>query len=398
MPDPLTIQTQHFADIRAVVEALRPEQPVFCVRPHALRAAARRFLDGFPGRVLYAVKCNAEPAFLGPLHEAGIVDFDVASLPEIEQVSALDPPGHGYFMNPVKRRGDIAAAYRDHGIRHFVADHPAEIDKIRAETVGAKDITLLVRLATAHGAAVYDLGGKFGVGVEAAADLLRIADKLGWRIGLCFHVGSQCLEPRAYVDALKLIRSVRRRFAAPLAVVDVGGGFPASYSTVQPPPLETYFDVIRHGYEALKLPADCALWCEPGRALVASGASLLVKVELRRGRQLYLNDGLFGSLSDFQYPAFLPPMRAIRPGAQLSDENESFVLFGPTCDSEDVMKGPYSLPADIAEGDWIEIGQWGAYSSAFRTRFNGFYADRFVTVDDPPFMPMHAPIVSAAAE
>ena len=398
MPDPLTVQLQHFADVPAVVEALRPDQPAFCVRPHALRAAARRFLDGFPGRVLYAVKCNAEPAFLQPLHDAGIVDFDVASSAEVQQVAALDAPGRSYFMNPVKRRRDIAAAYHDHGIRHFVADHPGEIDKIRAETGGAKDITLLIRLTTAHGAAVYDLGGKFGVGVEAAADLLRIADKLGWRLGLCFHVGSQCLEPRAYGDALKLIRSVRRRFAAPLAVVDVGGGFPASYRSVEPPPLESYFSVIVQGYEALKLPAGCELWCEPGRALVASGASLLVRVELRRGRQLYLNDGMFGSLSDFQYPAFSPPMRAIRPGGQHSDENESFMLFGPTCDSEDAMRGPYSLPSDIAEGDWIEIGQWGAYSSAFRTHFNGFYADRFVTVDDPPFMPMHAPIVSAAAE
>jgi ornithine decarboxylase len=182
-----------------------------------------------------------------------------------------------------------------------------------------------------------------------------------------------------------------------LAVVDVGGGFPASYVSVAPPPMEAYFATIAQGYEALKLSAECELWCEPGRALVASGASLLVRIELRRGRQLYLNDGMFGSLSDFQYSAFSPPMRAIRPGCQLSDENESFTLFGPTCDSEDVMKGPYSLPADIAEGDWIEIGQWGAYSSAFRTHFNGFFSDRSVIVDDPPFMAMHGQIVSAAA-
>lgn len=398
MPDPTPNMPQRFADVAAMVEALRPEYPVFCVRPHALKAAARQFLDHFPGRVLYALKCNSEPAFVGPLHEAGIVDFDVASLAEIEQARRLDPPGRGYFMHPIKSRREIGAAYHDHGIRHFVADHATELDKIRAETGGAADITLLVRLSTAPGSAVYDLGGKFGTTVDLAVELLRRAGTYGWGLGLTLHVGSQCLEPRAYSDALKLVRSVMRRFPAPLEIIDVGGGFPASYLPVDPPPLEAYFAAISEGFAALKLSRDCELWCEPGRALVASGASLLVRVELRRGRQLYLNDGMFGSLSDFQYPAFTPPMRAIRPGAQLSDENESYTLFGPTCDSEDVMKGPYSLPADIAEGDWIEIGQWGAYSSAFRTHFNGFFSDRFVTVDDAPFLPMHARIDSAAAE
>jgi len=398
MPDPLPYTPQRFANVAALAEALQPEYPIFCVRPHALKAAARRFLDHFPGRVLYALKCNSEPAFVGPLHDAGIVDFDVASLAEVEQIGKLSPPGRGYFMHPVKSRREIRSAYHDHGIRHFAADHATELDKIREETGGARDIVLIVRLSTAPGAAVYDLGGKFGTNVESAAELLRIADSFGWRLGLTFHVGSQCLEPRAYSDALRLIGSVQRRFAAPLAVVDVGGGFPASYVPVDPPPLEAYFAAIAQGYEALKLPDDCELWCEPGRALVASGASLLVRVELRRRRQLYLNDGNFGSLSDFQYPAFTPPMRVIRPGGELSDEFESFTLFGPTCDSEDVMKGPYSLPADIAEGDWIEIGQWGAYSSAFRTHFNGFFSDRYVTVDDEPFMPAHARIDSAAAE
>jgi ornithine decarboxylase len=388
--------TERFADIASLVETLRPEYPIICLRPHALEAAARLFLDNFPGRVLYAVKCNPEPAFVAPLHAAGIRDFDVASLAEIAAIGQFDPPGRGYFMHPVKIRREIAAAYFDYGIRHFAVDHPTEVAKIRDETRGARDIVLMVRIATAHGAAVYDLGGKFGATVDLADELLRSAAGLGWRLGLTFHVGSQCLDPGAYRRALALVGAVHRRFPAPLAVVDVGGGFPASYVPVEPPPLTTYFNVIKDGFDALGLPSDCELWCEPGRALVASGASLLVRVELRRGRNLYLNDGMFGMLSDFQYPAFTPPMRALRPGRTLAEETESFSLFGPTCDSEDAMRGPYALPADIDEGDWIEIGQWGAYSMALRTRFNGFYADRTIVVDDPPFMPIHDAVEYAA--
>jgi ornithine decarboxylase len=388
--------TDRFADVATLVEALRPEDPVFCVRPQALAAAARQFLDRFPGRVLFALKCNPEPVFVKPLHAAGIVDFDVASLSEIETISRLDPPGRGYFMHPVKSRRDIAAAYSDHGIRHFVVDHPTELSKIRDETGGARDIVLMVRLATAQGAAVYDLGGKFGATVEAAEDLLRTAASYGWQLGLSFHVGSQCLNPAAFRLALGLVGAVHRRFPAPLAVVDVGGGFPASYVPAEPPPIEAYFAAIEEGFHALNLPPESELWCEPGRALVASGASLLVRVALRRGRQLYLNDGVFGSLADLQYPAFTPPMRALSPGRQLSEETEAFGLFGPTCDSEDVMKGPYALPADIGEGDWIEIGQWGAYSTALRTHFNGFFGDRYVTVDDPPFLPDHDAVDRAA--
>lgn len=369
-----------FADAAAVIAALRPEAPVYCVRPHALRAAARAFLNGFPGDVLYAVKCNPEPPFLEALHDAGIRHFDTASLAEIALIGARFPEAHVYFMHPVKRRAAIRDAYYRHGVRHYAVDHPDELDKVRAETGGAPDVVVVVRLATARGAALYDLGGKFGCSVEEAAGLLRRAVDGGRRVGLSFHVGSQCLAPGSWTAALGLVGETLARAPVALDVLDVGGGFPAAYVGIDPPPLDAYFQAIRAGVAALNLPAGCALWCEPGRALVAAGASLLVRVELRRDFQLHINDGVFGSLSDLKSGGVEFPMRALRLQGAFSDRRVGFTLFGPTCDPADAMPGPYRLPADLREGDYIEIGQAGAYTTVFRTGFNGFYPNDFVEV------------------
>jgi ornithine decarboxylase len=379
-----------YPDAAAMAAALRPEQPIYCIRPHVLRAGARSFLDAFPGRVLYAVKCNAEPIFVDALYEGGVRDFDTASLPEIALVKDRYPDARAYFMHPVKQRGAIREAYYRYGVRHFAVDHPDELAKVQAETGGARDVTIMVRLATARGAAIYDLGGKFGTGVEGCIDLMRRAHAAGQRVGLCFHVGSQCLTPGSWTAALRLASEIVRQCDVPLTVLDVGGGFPVAYVGLYPPPLDEYVAAIREGLAALDLPPGCELWCEPGRALVASGASLVVRVELRRDRFLYLNDGIYGSLSDLKYAGLRFPMRVLRVGGRSSEALAPFSLFGPTCDSVDVMEGPYMLAEDVREGDYIEFGQAGAYTLELRTDFNGFLPDRFVEVTDPAFLPAPA--------
>lgn len=388
-----------FADAAMVAAVLAPEQPVYCLRPHVLRAQAAAFVAGFPGKVLYAVKCNAELPVLRALHAGGIRHFDTASLTEITLVAGAFADARCYFMHPVKPRGAIRQAFERHGIRHFVVDHADELEKIGGEITRRDDTVIVVRLATARGAAVYDLGGKFGCPPDEAAVLLNAAARAGFRVGLCFHVGSQCLDPSAYGRALALAGTVIERGAVPLSLLDVGGGFPAAYVGVEPPPLSLFIQAIRDGAAALDLPAECALMCEPGRGLVAAGASLLVRVELRRGNALYINDGVYGSLSDLNIPGTRFPMRVIRPGGTPADETGDFALFGPTCDTVDAMPGPFRLAADVREGDYIEIGQAGAYTTALRTRFNGFHPERFVEVRDPAFlpaMPAHATAVVAA--
>jgi ornithine decarboxylase len=291
-------------------------------------------------------------------------------------------------------------------VRHYVVDHPDELAKIAAETGRARDVAIIVRLATARGAAVYDLGGKFGATPQQAAELLETAHGAGYRVGLSFHVGSQCMTPGSYTAALRLAAHVVEMAGVPVSVVDVGGGFPVPYVGLNPPPLEDYIEAIKTGLRQIDLPPDHEVWCEPGRALVAAGASLVVRVELRKDNFLYINDGVYGSLSDLKYAGLRFPMRVLRPDGGrvevLTDDLSEFSLFGPTCDPVDVMEGPYRLAADVREGDYIEIGQAGAYTIELRTDFNGFFPDRFVEVEDDAFLPSAemepCPVLSQAAE
>lgn len=387
--------------VAAFVAAERPELPTLCLRPAEFEAAARGFVAGFPGDVLYAVKCNPEPAVLRALWRGGVRHFDCASTAEVALVRTMFPDAAIHFMHPVKSRAAIRDAFGRQGVRDFVLDSVAELDKIIVETGGGMgaDLGLIVRLAIPKGAAVYDLSGKFGATVVETAALLRAARPHAARLGIAFHVGSQCLDPDAYRRALALAGEAIRMAGVPVEIVDVGGGFPACYEGVTPPPLAEFFDAIREGFSALGLPAGTRLWAEPGRALVADGGSVIVQVELVRDAMLHVNDGVYGALSDLRTPGFLFPCRLIRvEGTPPSATLRAFGFYGPTCDSADAMGGPFLLPEDVREGDWIEIGQLGAYSGCLRTPFNGFDRARLIEVRDPPmFLTAEAESISAAA-
>ncbi len=370
-----------------LVAAERPEEPMHCLRPASVTATARGFVEAFPGMVMYAVKCNAEPAVLRALHAGGVTHFDCASISEVALVRQMFPDADIHFMHPVKARGAIREAWARHGVRDFVLDGADELAKILQEIVATGvdgELGLIVRLALPKGGAVLDLSGKFGAAPEAAATLLREARKHAARLGVSFHVGSQCLDPLAWRDALALAGEAIRAAGVTVDIVDVGGGFPVAYPDAEPPPLGAILAEIEAGFEALDLP-DAVLWAEPGRALVADGTSVVVQVQQRRGDALHINDGIYGSLADAGYLGFRYPVRVIRPHGPAPTEAEAgFALLGPTCDSADAMRGPFMLPADVAEGDWIEIGLLGAYGGCFRTAFNGFDRARMVEVRDAP--------------
>jgi len=373
--------------VAEAVAAERPSLPLHCLRPAAIEDAAKRFLALFPGETLYAVKCNPEPSVLRAVHAAGVRHFDCASPGEIALVRAMFPEAQLHYMHPVKARAAIREAWRQHGVRDFALDSADELAKILAETRQPgtdRDLGLFVRLALPKGAAVYDLSGKFGASPEAAAALLAAARPHAARLGLCFHVGSQCLEPAAYARALELAAGVIGAAGVAVDIIDVGGGFPVSYPDLVPPPLRDFTAAIGDAVARLG-PAPAKLWAEPGRALVAGGVSVVVQVQLRRGDALYINDGIYGSLSDAGAPAFRFPVKLLRAAA--APELRGFEFFGPTCDSADRMRGPFLLPEDVHEGDWIEIGQLGAYGACLRTAFNGFDRARVVEVIDPPLLP-----------
>jgi ornithine decarboxylase len=380
-----------FLNVDAMVAKLRPEEPLHCVRPAAIAAAARAFVQGFNGDTLYAVKCNPEPAVLRALWEGGVRHFDCASLAEVTLVRRLFPGAEIHFMHPVKSRSAIREAWVMHGVRDFVFDAPAELTKILTEIATPQAAALaarpglFVRLALPKSGAAIDLSGKFGADFETAIALLRAARPHAQKLGVAFHVGSQCLDPLAWRDAMRLAGDVIRAAGVRVDIIDVGGGFPVAYPEIDPPPLGAFMAEIDAAFDALEMPG-VKLWAEPGRALVAGGGSVVVQVQLRKGQMLYVNDGVFGSLADAGALGFRFPTRLIRAAPGFGAPERAFSLYGPTCDSSDVMQGPFLLPDDVAEGDWIELGQLGAYGACLRTAFNGFDRASLIEVSDGPML------------
>ncbi|KQS51065.1 MULTISPECIES: type III PLP-dependent enzyme [unclassified Sphingomonas] len=366
----------------------RPVNPVTLVRPHAAARAARFFVEKFPGRSMYAVKANPSPELLQILWDNGITHYDVASIAEVRLVARTLPQATLCFMHPVKAEEAIAEAYFTHGVRTFSLDSLEELDKVVRATREATDLTLCVRLRVSSEHSKLSLASKFGAAPHEAKELLFAARQAADALGICFHVGSQAMTPEAYSNAMERVRAAIVEAAVTVDVIDVGGGFPSSYPGMEPPPLEHFFETIHRAFESLPVSYSSELWCEPGRALCAEYSSIIVRVEKRRGTELYINDGAYGALFDAAHIGWRFPTELLRePDSRAKDMEFSF--YGPTCDDMDYMVGPFMLPADTKAGDYIEIGMLGAYGSAMRTAFNGFGSDETVIVTDEPMVSLY---------
>ncbi|MGE3917671.1 MAG: type III PLP-dependent enzyme [Hyphomicrobiaceae bacterium] len=370
-----------------LIEARRPEKPVVGFRPHAAGRAARFFLEHFPGDVAYAYKANSNVFLLGALYGAGIRHFDVASLPELEDAKTI-PDAHFHFMHPVKSRHAIRRAF-GLGCRSFSLDSEDELAKILHETQGAKDLVLWVRIAVPPKNSRLPLERKFGITGTKAARLLVKTRQVAKELGVTFHVGSQTVTPDAYANALEEVGRLIVKAGVVVDRVDVGGGFPSRYTNEEPTPLASFMTVIRSAFEKLPVADRCRLMCEPGRALVAEAESLVVRVDARRGNDLYINDGSYGMLFDAAHLGFLFPVRLVGRKVPEPHVLRPFEMWGPTCDSVDHMKGPFLLPDAIREGDYIEIGNTGAYARAIAGRFNGYGEYDEVIFENPPMYSMY---------
>ena len=372
-----------------VARTLRPVQPVTLVRPHAAARAARFFVEKFPGRTLYAVKANPSPDLLQILWNNGVTHYDVASIGEVRLVARTLPEATLCFMHPVKAEEAIAEAYFTHGVRTFSLDTIEELDKIVRATKGAEDLTLCVRIRVSSELSKLSLASKFGAGPGETKPLLFAARQAADTLGICFHVGSQAMSPDAYAQAMERVRMAIVEAAVTVDVIDVGGGFPSAYPGMEPPPLERYFETIHRAFESLPISYSAELWAEPGRALCAEYSSLIVRVEKRRGDELYINDGAYGALFDAAHVAWRFPVTLLRDEESRA-KDVAFSFYGPTCDDLDHMAGPFDLPADVDTGDYIEVGMLGAYGSAMRTAFNGFGTDETIEVSDEPMATLYA--------
>ena len=380
---------QKFKTVDEIVSQLKPERPIYCIRKKSIQVASRTFQNKFPGTILYAVKTNPHPEVLKTIIQSGINNFDVASIKEIEGIRKISPKAKCSFMHTVKSHESIKEAYFKFGVKTFSLDTKDELIKIIESTNQAKDLELFVRVSVSNEHAEIDLSKKFGALTSEAVGLLRLTKQYAKKIGLSFHVGSQCMHPISYAKGITEIGNVIKRTKIIPHYINVGGGFPTIYPDLVPQSLDNYFEEINKSLKNLKLDKLPEIICEPGRALVAESGSTIVRVNLRKKQKLHINDGTYGTLFDAGVPNIVYPSRLIKNGKIISKKLTSFDFYGPTCDSMDYMKGPFILPNNIKENDYIELGQLGAYGLTFRTKFNGFYSNEIYEVEDGPIMSMY---------
>jgi len=382
---------QKFKSVEELVNQLRPDKPVYCIRKKSILSASKFFQKNFPGKILYAVKTNPHPEVIKNLLKSGINQFDVASVEEIKAVRKFDQVSKCSFMHTIKSREDISEAYFKYGVKTFALDTKDELIKIIESTSNAKDLELFVRVAVSNEHAEIDLSKKFGAINSEAAGLLRLVKQHSKKIGLSFHVGSQCMHPISYSKGISEIANIIKKTKIVPDYLNIGGGFPTIYPDLIPPSLESYFDEIKKGLENLKIEKLPEIICEPGRALVAESGSTIVRVNLRKKQKLYINDGTYGTLFDAGTPNIVFPSKMIKDNSNkiISKKLTAFDFYGPTCDSMDYMKGPFLLPNNIKENDYIELGQLGSYGLTFRTQFNGFYSDKIYEVEDNAIMSLY---------
>jgi len=378
-----------FKSVDELIGQLQPDKPVYCIRKKSIQVASKFFQEKFPGKILYAVKTNPNKEVLKTIIQSGIKQFDVASVEEVKTIKQINPNLNCSYMHTVKSRENIKEAYFNYGVKDFSLDTKEELIKILESTNHAKDLNLFVRVSVSNEHAEIDLSKKFGALPSEAMGLLRLAKANSKKIGLSFHVGSQCMHPISYAKGISEIGSIIKRTKIVPNYINVGGGFPTIYPDLVPQSMESYFEEIKNSLVKLKLEKMPEIICEPGRAIVAESGSTIVKVNLRKKQKLYINDGTYGTLFDGGVPNIVYPTKLITNGRVISKKLTSFDFYGPTCDSMDYMKGPFLLPNNVKENDYIELGQLGAYGLTFRTQFNGFFSNEIYEVEDSPIMSLY---------
>lgn len=372
-----------YASTADLIRAERPDAPSFLFSERLLRQAADTFKRGIDGLVTYAVKANPSDHIVTTLIDEALPAFDVASQNEMALVRQFAPNVDLHYNNPIKSRREIEAAHTEYRVKSFAIDNIAQLHQIAAIVPPTKDVEITVRFKAGKARKAYDFGTKFGVMEAGAIEIVQQVEAMGYSASLCFHVGSQCEDMDAYDRHIAAAGRIAQKSGMTLKRLNLGGGFPAAYPSSGAPPMEQYFETIRRGLIKTFSTSAPQIIVEPGRALVTPCTSLLLRVKHQRdGRSVYLNDGAYGALMEVKFMPIIPPVRVWRGNQVLEGETGQFTIFGPTCDSYDVLPQLFDLPKSIEEDDWIEFGLMGAYTQASVTNFNGFSDRPQFYVDD----------------
>lgn len=354
------------------LRTVNPENPVLFFSPAALQSQARRFIDGFPGMVTYAVKSNPEESVIENLVAAGLRGFDVASPYEIRLIRRLAPEAALHYNNPVRSRAEIRVAV-DLAVKSWSVDSASELEKL-IELVPADGSEISVRFKLPVAGAAYNFGAKFGATAELAVELLKRVAEAGFIPSLTFHPGTQCTDPAAWDSYIRTAADIGAQAGVTIARLNVGGGFPSHRLNGVVPALDETFALIdRVAAEAFGDNRPLLI-CEPGRALCGDAFTLGARIKaVRDGNHVFLNDGVYGALTELPLIGVIDRITVLSPeGRRREGAIEPRIVFGPTCDSVDRLPGEVPLPADLEEGDFVVINGMGAYSTVTNTRFNGF--------------------------
>ena len=364
--------------IESLVE--RMGAPLMILDCDVVRNQYRALQAALPNVTLhFALKPLPHPAVVSTLLAEGAY-FDLATNGEVNLVASQGVPANKTIhTHPIKRDSDIKAAL-EYGCTTFVVDNINELEKFIPY---ANQAEILVRLSFPNAQAFADLSKKFGCSPDKAIEIIAYAHQLNITVrGVSFHVGSQTAHPEKYVQAINrcvdLFLQVEALGLPRLKTLDIGGGFPVSY-TQNVLPIDEFCAPIRHALSALPSYADVI--AEPGRFIVApsvtSVASVMGQAERDGKTWYYLDDGIYGSFSGIMFDAGNYPVDAL----YWQGERFESVLAGPTCDSIDVIAPSIMLPK-LNNGDLIIGRMMGAYTSATATEFNFFEKAQFVVLNE----------------
>ncbi len=357
-----------------------PDAPVLFLAPSVLQSTARRFQADFEGLVTYAVKANDRPEVLSNLVAAGISTFDVASPAEMAAVRAVCPQAVLHYNNPVRSAAEVRAGIAA-GVYSWSIDDMSELAKLRDVP---RDNEVAVRFALPVKGAAYDFGSKFGAAPEQAAELLRAVAEMGFTPSMCFHPGTQCNDPQAWVQYVHAAADILHAAGVSIKRMNIGGGFAVDRGFDAPDHRAVFAAVKAALAESFGTDAP-SLLCEPGRAMVADAAVLATRIKGMRnaGRTVFLNDGIYGGLPDLRDMGLSGLVDVVGPeGALRQGAPTPRVVFGPTCDSLDRLPDGLPLPEDAQTGDYLLFGGMGAYSIAMSTAFNGYGLAGITLVSD----------------
>ena len=362
------------------IRSMKPDNPVLFFDPAVAQANARRFIDGFPGMVTYAVKANPGEEMIENLASAGIRGYDCASGFEIDLIRRLAPDAAIHYHNPVRALHEIAHAV-EKDVKSYSVDSKSELAKLVA-MVPPEGVEISVRFKLPVAGAAYNFGSKFGATAEVAVELLKTVAEAGFVPSLTFHPGTQCTDPMAWGTYISEAALIAQKADVTIARLNVGGGFPSHRLDAVAPAQEAIFETIdRVATEAFGNTRPL-LVCEPGRALCGDAFTLAARVKsIRDGEHVFLNDGVYGTLIELTQIGLIDRTQVISAEGQLRTAAQvNRIVFGPTCDSVDRLPGEVPLPGDMAEGDYLIWHGLGSYSVVTNSRFNGFGDLQLATV------------------